>query len=402
MLPIGIMLANACGFATINQNGWVGINLLVVLFSISIAAFVYTLANFMAPSAAQRLKAISSYEMLEVIISAVILIILIGFAFTICQVGPSLVGGANYTSLFTSADNYAGSLLFVNGINLISKMYTTSIQYSIASNIFTWTLNKVFGGAGGTIIGTSIKGGLSYVTLSFSNAVEGLFSGVSAIFTEFYGGLLAVAFSGLFILFITLPIIQAAALTVLAPLALLFRTFAFGGPQLRKVSNSLLALAIGFYFVFPLMIGLNIYIAGCLHITGLSQTSTCSSASGFNYYGYFSSFLGNYQLPNVSTSFFTSTSPTAVNTTTVPSFASGLSLPATFFGPAFSNLNQLIAVVFTAPNVAAEYGTTVAAYLFLGIVLIAIDMGVTMGFIMGIARGLDSISEMFSPGRFPG
>ncbi len=60
--------------------------------------------------------------------------------------------------------------------------------------------------------------------------------------------------------------------------------------------------------------------------------------------------------------------------------------------------------IINGGGVALQYGTQVAGYLFLGIVLIALDLGVTAGFIVGITKGLDAIGSgnAFGGGPFFG
>jgi hypothetical protein len=392
------LLLDACGFASVNHNDWIGINALVVLFSVTIAGLVYALSNLLPSERRERLKGVASYEVFEAIISLVIIAVLTAFAAAACQAGGQIFGFSDYTGLFAAVENYLGNLLFVNGLSILTTLYTTSIQYTVVANLVYFLVNQ------GTqlllgvqqiskIVAPSILSGV--VQLSFSTNIDVLFSEYAGVFTVVYGPLLAAAFGSLFILIILLPIIEGGALTVIAPIAIVFRSLSFMGPQLRRTSNVLLALAIGFYFVLPLTIALDSYISGCLGI-GLSiNAAPCA-------YPFATSVTG-YSVSAISPSLFGSSSSLPVSSSSVPNLAGlgGLSLPTNFyFGSIGSNLDQFFTIFVDAPVVTAGYGKTVAAYFFVSILLIAIDMAITVGFVTGLAKGLDAISNVFGSGGF--
>jgi len=167
------------------------------------------------------------------------------------------------------------------------------------------------------------------------------------------------------------------------------------GPQIRKTANVILALAIGFYFILPLTIVLDSYIAGCIGI-GLGVKTTCTSYP-------FTTSVTAYSVNSISPSIFGASSSLPLNSSNVPSLAGlgGLNLPTSFyFGSIGNNLGQFIGIMLNAPGVTAGYGETVAAYFFVSILLIAVDMAITVGFIAGLAKGLDAIANVFGSGGF--
>jgi hypothetical protein len=399
MINLLLQAFQACGFATVNGNNWITINMLVVLFSIMISCLIYALANILPRDRREKLKGIVNYEVIEAFFSLVIIAVLIFMAYFVCQTGSVLVGQPNYISLFTSVDSYIGNLLFVNGVNLVSKLYTMSIQFTVLANLasllLTWGIQLVEGLLG---IGTVVP---NFITVGFSQNIDALLSAYAGVYTNTYGILLALSFGGLFILFLLIPIVEAGAMTVLAPLSMIFRSLSFVGPQLRKTSNLMLAMAIGLYFVLPLTIGFDSYVAGCMGIgLGIQPVPLCS-----NYLPLFSQYLNGYSLNAVPSSLFTSPVPTSINATssTIPGSVidqiGSLGVPTTFFGKAW-NLNNVISNLTGAPDVAAGYGQKVAAYLFLGIVLFAVDSAITIGFVAGLARGLDAMGNLFGVGGF--
>jgi hypothetical protein len=395
---ISNLFVQACGFATVNNSDWIGINTLIVLFSVTIAGFVYALSNFFPAGRRERLKGVVSYEIFEAFISLIIIAVLTFFAAAACQAGGLLVGYSSYTGLFNAADNYLGNLLFVNGLNLLTSLYNASIQYTVVANLAYFLLSEGLQLIQGIsqvskIIAPSLLSGVVQVT--FSTNIGTLFGEYAGVFTSVYGGLLAASFGSLFMLLILLPIIEAGAMTVMAPIALIFRSLSFVGPQIRKTANVILALAIGFYFILPLTIVLDSYIAGCIGI-GLGVKTSCTSYP-------FTTSVTAYSVNSISPSLFGSSSSLPLNSSNVPNLAGlgGLNLPTSFyFGSIGNNLGQFIGIMLNAPGVTAGYGETVAAYFFVSILLIAVDMAITVGFIAGLAKGLDAIANVFGSGGF--
>jgi hypothetical protein len=386
--------AIACGFATVNTGDWVNINLLVVLFSVTVGGFIYALANFLPGERFQKWKGYASYEMIEAVFSVIIIFSLFAAASFVCQAGGLMFGFNNYKDIFTSIDGYLGNLLFVNGLSLLEKLYATSIQYTVISKMAFFLLSQ----ASNMLTGFLSAG--TGVSVTFSSAINKIFAAYAGIFTNAYGTFLAASFGGLFILFLIIPIIQATAMTVIAPVALIFRSLSFLGPQLRRTSNLFLAMAIGFYFVLPLTVAMDSYVVSCMGIRGLGvPPASVPGMSCYSYWQMFSKYTGTYSLPTMSVSLFNSGGSMPSNSSSLPSWASGQGqLVTTFYGSTL-NLNSYFQAMFEAPQLAAEYGQNVAAYLFVSIVLLAIDIGITMGFIAGLTKSLDAMSNIFGVGR---
>ena len=386
-------LLQMCGFATINRGDWISMCALVVLLSVTIAAMVYAIGNFLPGEKREKLKGAVRYEIIEALISLIIIFVLIAFAAFSCTAGGALLGYKGYMDVFNSADNYVGSLLFTNGLSITGNIYTISQQYDIVSGFLEYA-----SGAGAAAVTAALHVGYGPLTFQISTSANFFFSKISTLFTGVYVGMLDATFAGLFILFLLLKIIEAGALTVVAPIAILMRSLSFMGPQLRRTSNLFLGMAIGLYFVLPLMVAFNSYVASCLNIsTGIVQP-VCS-------YPYFSDYLKPYVLPAMSTSIFTSSTTYPIDSTQLPGFVgSGAAMPISIYTPALNmgQFGQFISIIFEGPTLALQYGTLVAGYLFLGIVLVALDIGVTAGFVIGISKGLDSIGNVFGGGPFFG
>ncbi len=375
--------APVCGFASINSNDWISINALVVLASVVIAAAVFAFSNFLPIERGEKLRGVSRYEMVEAVISIAIIGALLAFSSFACSSGALLVGQQGYTGLFSSDITYIGNLLFLNGASLITNIYTSSIRITLDANLFS---------AIAPIIAKATTSSLvdGIITYSVAPNFDAYLFSLSGVLTGLFSGFVVITYSILFLLYLALPVISAGALTVLAPLSIIVRSMAFAGKKLREVANQLLAIAIGFYFIFPLMLAFNSYAGACLNI-GLSySTASCS-------YPYFSHYLTSYALPSTSTSIFSASNVISVNSGTVSSIVpgfGGLSLPSSFYGSTTSNLGQYVTLLIDYPAVVQQYAQQIAAYMFLGVVMIALDLAVTIGFIAGLTKGLNAIGSM--------
>lgn len=387
--------APVCGFASIDQNGWISINVLVVLASVMIAAIVFVFANFLPPEWMQKLKGISRYEMVEAIVSIAIIGVLLGFSTFACNSGASLVGSKGYTTLFAADTTYVSHLLFLNGAGIVESVYTSSIRLMVAANIFNYVApllaEKYLSRSSAFPVGTATINVSTTVSPNFND----YFYKLSGVLTGAMSSFVIITYSILFLLFLLLPVISAGALTVLAPLSLVVRSLSFAGKKLREVSNQLLAIAIGFYFVLPLMLALNSYVGACLN-TGLAGTAVaCNYPSSITHY------LSNYALPVAPASLFTSSNPLDLSSNAmVNNFVAGFGgtgILRSFYGPAFSNIDTFFSTILYYPGVAQGYALQISGYMFLGIVMIALDFAVTLGFVVGIAKGLNALSgnELF-------
>ena len=260
----------SCSFASIDTNGWVSTNILAVTAVILLAALMYAMSNFI-PSYDRRekLRGISKYEIIEAILSVVILVILIGIASAACNAGAALASKTSYTGLFNYADSYIGNLLYKNGVSLMSDIFGATINFMIASNILYYASN-IF-----TSLLTSVPI-VNFVSLGWTADLSQLILSYSTVLSSFYGGLVLVSFAPLFVLYLLMPFIQQVMLTVVAPAALVMRSAGFLNPRIRETSNMFLALAIGAYFVLPLLFVFNAYMVNCLGIRGVVITGAAA------------------------------------------------------------------------------------------------------------------------------
>jgi hypothetical protein len=413
--------AAVCSIPTLfNLNsGWLSVDILIVLLAVILGGVIYAVSNILPVQRGERLKRITKFEIFQAFLSIIIIVALFGMSALACGAGALLVqqtagGASSYTgassSLFTYSDNYLGTLLFTNGVSLVSTIYTQSVNFVIASNVFivlqaeanTFLPNAVGHVALSDIVSLSPDIQLSYVLKAYSDTSTGLFS-----------ALLVISFAPMLIIFLLLPIIQASALVVIVPVALVMRSLSFVGPKIREASNLFLAIAIGFYFILPLTIVFNSYVASCLGINIASPIAVACR-------GYpLAQYAQGYSFPAVPTSLFTSSGAelaTTEATATCTSTSAGTAcanqpfifgIPASQIfqsyagGPITSGAvygqtaGDVLNSIWNAPQLVVNIGAKVAAYMFLGIVMLALDLAITVGFINGLGKGLNSMSSVF-------
>lgn len=404
--------ASACSIATLfnTSNGWISVCIIVVLFSLTLAGLIYAFSNILPTARGEQLKRITKYEIFEALLSLIIIFALFGMAVLSCNVGAQLTGQSSYTNLFTFADTYLGTLLFTNGVSIVSQLYSKSVEYVVASNMILILFN--LGQTALQAFMSSVSTLFSLVQITPGSGIGYVLYSYSGTLTLLYAALMVIAFAPLFILFLVLPLIQGGALTVVVPVALVLRSLSFVGPKVREASNLFLAIAIGFYFILPLTLVFNVYVADCLNI-GLVSTLQVGSCAGYP----LAQYATGYTLPTMTTSLFTtvgeglvgissSSSCSAPSSSTTPTstlcsfggvspeslFAAYAGIPSLQYIPGFAGI---FADLVYAPAQAVSFGEEVSYYLFLGIVLLSLDLAITVGFINGLGKGLNSISSLF-------
>jgi len=385
---INFMLNTACGLVSAGvSNGyggayakeWLSISALIVVATVMISSLMYALSNLLPVEKRERLKGIVRYELFEAFISIIIILIIIGISDFACNAGAAMFGTQSYSGLFYNDEQYIGTLAFEKSTALVGSLYTSAIQFGIAEQIAQYLYST------GIAYITSVTP--TSVTPNLSADLSDLYGAYASLFLGVFGTFALIVYSMLFILFISLPIIQAIALTVVLPVAILVRLFAFTGPRLREVSNTFLALAIGMFFVFPLTIAFDSYVANCMGLLGTSSQS-CN-------------LIPASVLKQLSVTPITISQSALFNTEPV-SLSSQLTITSTVYQSVFTSGGApgigLLALIITAPWLSFNFSNLIAEYVFVGIVLIGIDLLITVGFISGIDKGLNAISNIVSTG----
>jgi hypothetical protein len=352
---------NTCAFAGsgVNANNWIGINMLVVLLFFTIAALIYALSNLLPPSPREKLKTTSKFEIMQMILSIFIIIILVGIASLSCDFTNSIAG----MDPFEAAQIYIGKLLFVDGINLATHIYSTSIEFMIGSEIS----NIV----GSPILIPLLESSVLKLNVSLSPSFGNIYNTYGDIIVG-YNIFVILTFGMLFLNFLMLFIVKAIMLTVVLPVAIAMRTLSFLGPRLRESANSFLALAIAFYFIYPLTFVMDSYIVNWTYCIGAQPT--CNP------------YAGNYPLAYTASSI-----PASSLFATNPNyylFGFSFILPFNFYSSVLSGIPFQYIII--APASVGVIAQQVSDFVFQGIFLMALNISITVAFAISLTKALNA------------
>lgn len=400
----------ACTFPAINSNNWITINVFLVLAAVVIASLVYTLAGFLPTISREKLKGAAKTEATQAFLSIFIIMAVTAFAAVTCNVGIFLTKSATattgvvYSDPMQYAQTYISNLLYERSSQLFGQMYAESALFLLWGNIDEQ-------------LASAFEVPISLTSdLQLNTNLVGVYYGYSGVLTSTYTGLIVITFAVLFVMWILLPVIQSFALTAMLPTALIIRTLPFGGPRLREAADSILAIAIAFFFILPLAISMNSFIISWMFCSGnpWAGTGPVTTVGACNPYA---SFVYPDLLNNLQTNSYFSGVPT--NVVTVPQNSAlpnggqnylnpGLQLPFSPLGVSSGTggLSQFLVTgvqtLYSMPYVIDGFGVKIAEYMFESIVLIALDLAITIGFAQGLTKGLGSISTLIGTGPFWG
>lgn len=388
----------------LNENGWITIATIVVLISLLVSAMAYGLSGLLPGNTRERLRGIVKYEYIQGIFSIILIVILVTMSLSACTIAQQLVGNqAGYQDPFQFASTYIGNLMFAKGINLVTGLFSGGTVLLIDTffvNFFiselgqgipvrTPTSFNLLGGTGTITPQVAITGTDEPATIIYEYAF---------VLNTVLAPLVALSFGLLFVIFLALNIVEALALTLVVPVAIIMRSLAFTGPRLREVSNALIALAIAFYFVFPLTLAMNYYVVNWTYCV---NGGTCNP--------YFKPYLTpGYTLNNLPiNNLFTN--PNYNNTQSISGYGSLGNIPLNFYGAVISGNGGLINIakeigqgIVSVPNLLNTYVIETAQYLFQALFLIALDVGITIGFAVGLQKSLEAMGQLFGVGPFWG
>ncbi len=384
----------ACSPTVINVNDWIGICIGVAIFALMMAGAIYAVAGLLSTSMREKLRGAAKVEGTQALLSFLIIGAVLVFAVSTCQVGAVLThsatatSGASYTDPMQYSQVYLENLLFVDSAKLFGSIYSASASYILWGNIEAELL---------TAFEEPIT---SFIGLELNANALGVYFGYAGVLTTTYTGLMVVTFGILFTLWILLPLIEALALPLILPVALIMRTVPFAGPRLREAADSFIAIAIAFFFVLPMTITMNSYVIIWLSCGSMgSINGPIAAPADCNP---FVTYTGSNPLPTLNTdNFFQGNNP--------PDLGSPFDIPFTFLGGVLSGSGGIFSFIlsglkslYSLPYTIDMYGVAVAWYLFEGIVLVALDLAITIGFAQGLTKGLGAISGIVGAGPFWG
>ncbi|HVA83248.1 MAG TPA: hypothetical protein VNF06_03730 [Candidatus Aquilonibacter sp.] len=370
--------SSACAFGGLNANDWVGICAAIIMVSLIVSSLVYLISGFLPKKEGDKVKGYVRFEFVQAGLSGIIVIALIMLASATCNISANLTTPSQ--DPFSFSQHYVGSLLFEKGIGLETSMYSTSIQFAVWSGVAGLGIDQLYSYFPSLTKQTKI-GGFQF-SLSPPSDFGSLYDNYAAVIVDFFIPILIVSFAMLLIQFITLPVISAVSLTVVVPIALIMRSLSFTGPRLREAANSFIAIAIAFYFIYPMTFVMDQGIVNWMYCTQ-DPSSTCNGNP-------YPQYIAPYMLNNVQqSSFFASQTPTT-----------GF-LPISFYQTAITQLgcnviycnsgnpfSNPFTLIFYAPAIVIGLAEQLAQYLFQATVLIALNIAITIGVAYGLWKGL--------------
>jgi len=381
--------------ATTYTNAFLGINYLVILAGFAIISLIYLVSRFLPPSMAGRVTGITKVEAVELTISAMIISILLVLSITACGISSSLSTAAtgSSSSPFLYADQYIGNLTFNSGLTILTNVYSYSIGYAIDGAIYSGISNELADYLLPASALDKIPAGPLTIGIKFPIAYNLgiLYSIMSNALLALVAPLIVISLGMLFVQWISLPLIQATAFVVVLPVAIAMRSFAYAGagPGLRTAANSVLAIAIAAYLVYPVTISFDPCIMSWIYGQAYGPQPSCLSTANPS-----ASYLPQYPISSLPAGEFSNlgsgtyqTSGFPITTPAISSyinFATQAGLPALTPLSALSDLQPLI--------------DATARFLFISIFLFSIDITITLACAMGIARALNAGIE--GPVRF--
>ncbi len=389
-MTVGITQYTSCSLYgnTSYASGWLGINSLVILTGFAIISVVYMASRFMPASARQKMTAITRIELVELMLSGVIIAALVVFSSAACSLSSSISqsSGGISGSPFVIADSYIANLTFNRGLGTLTDIYSLSIGYAIDSNIWS-----TVGGASSGLLEALVPpvpltpascaaGPLNFCvteTSTFGADLGVLYGVISDLFISLLAPLMIASIALLFVQWISIPFIEATAFVVVLPVAIALRSFAYAaaGNGLRNAANAILAIAIAAYLIYPVMISFD----PCIMAWIQGQNSCFGPASS----NPASQYLPSYASPTLSATLFNN-----IGSGSIPGFSSTPSIGSLVNAGLFAGLPALDPASVDAQIIA--FIAVIGQFIFQATVLFGIDIAITIAFAMGLARALNS------------
>jgi hypothetical protein len=359
-------------------SGWLPLTYLVIALGFLAVAILYMVGRLTPPSVSSRIKEVTKAEITQIFLGLFIVLILLSLTSAACNLSTSLgsqvlasagVTNARGLTPFQYADYYIGTLALNHGINLLGYIYTTSIGYAIESRVITALSQDLgFETGGGSIISFGI---------TYDHDLGALYGTLSDVYFDALSPILVMTVGMLFLQYLALPLLQYTAFTVVLPVAILIRLIPYGGNGLKSASNAILAIAIAAYIIYPLMIAFDSYMIYWIYSPSLNPVYGCTNCLSTA-----------YTLPSIPSSSFLSSSVTKGSNSALSGITSALGISV----PAANNVlsSSFYSSLSVNPEPVAAYVTQqVSEFIFVAVFLFGLNLAVTIGFAMGLARGLN-------------
>lgn len=384
-------------------TSWLGINILVIAVAFIGIGLLFMATRFLNENAKAKLTGITKMEVMQTFISLIIIVALAVFANSACGFFQSIApaaGAATVTSEgslscplatvsasgtdpFSYAESYVGQLAFDIGPNLAVASYSTAFATGVLSGLWT-----AVGDAVGQILTSAINAALQAIPYFDINFPIGFDIGIaygllSDAYIIYLIPLIVVADSVMFVQYVALIAIQSLAFTILLPIAIILRSVSVVASPVRNVANSLIAIAIAMYLVYPLTIAFDAYAINWLYTpcSAGSAPGSCNPSASF--------ICDTYSVQAVQNSCSLSQPPIYEGSGKYYSqsgwscLESGLESVVGGLGVLVNPTQGLQVQLLTTVNGIAEY-------VFDALLMFAVNISITVAFAMGLAKAFNN------------
>jgi hypothetical protein len=408
---------------------WLPINVIIILIGLIAIAIAYNISKLLTEKARGALTGMMKTELAQLIISLVILAVLVVVSNTACNVSLGLgqcilqtatsssTGPAQCQSVvpqaggpinpFTYDEYTACYLTYMVGPNLAAWLYVTSYTYAFYGAVMQ-EISTIIGSVVQPLAG--LTSSISGINVSVDTGFD--IGAMLTIFSDLYLDALVpfvmIGISLSFVLYLLLIFIQLTAFTLLLPIAIVMRAISFVGGELRNASNAVLAIAIALYLVFPLTVVFSTYAYNWIYCgNSVTQLGTGNNfnilpmwtpKSGCNSpeQGYLDLIVKDGGVPQWSLGALP-----GGNAFTIPGLGISVPFPSAtqvlnLFVDALGYLGQGISYIVGGTIIVSNAwfaASDIANYLFVTAVLFAMDLSITVGFAMGLAKALNGGAE---------
>ena len=375
--------SNSCTLGGAYTSNWVGINIDVLLLWSAVIGAVFAVSQLFPGKARAAASGIVRAETVQLFISLFIIIALLTVSSAACGISSGISSKLLNTpnlNPFQYAEYYTENLSMNTGMGFLSYLYTTGMSYAIYSGVLSELSKDMLSGKlfPNFNVFSSVK-----VSSSFGYSLGKMLSSFSTAYMDFFSEILLIMISMLMLQWLSLPFIQSLAFTLVLPLALILRSVPFGafgsdsksGRGLRDIGNTLLALAIAFYIIYPMMIVFNSYAVSYIFSPN-NQLYSCTNC------------LGAKVTPlNIPESYFSSSLSYSLKANEFGGFVSP-SILGFITGPIFNNIGLILPNGIFDQVEAISFG--LAKFIFYGLFMFGIDLTVTIGFASSLKKALNS------------
>ena len=378
-------------------NSWLSINIMVIVASLLAIAVAYSISSFLPASSRGKMRGFVRFEMIQLIISIVVLAALLAFSTTACGVSANISQSLSHKSMdpFQYADYYIGSVSLGHGLTLLSNIYSASISYSVYAAVMRTLPSSAFrmigfqkGGWAARLLQkttgipfvSSLCASKTFCKYETSPSMDfaQLYNMFAALYLDVYSPIVLIAVGVLFIQFLMLPIMQYTAFTIILPVSIGMRSISFFGASLGDASNALIAIAVAFYIIYPMTVAFDSYAIAYV----FSPSNPAAQYVG-------TAFTVNTLTPN---SYFQTQN--SVNSTLG---VLGSSLNVLYSSFSVMSYKFYIPAFGLIPNV-HTYTNNMAQFVFEAVLLFALNVSITMGLAMSLYKALKS--GLGEAGRF--